>query len=329
MKKQQSLTDYEYSCRKKTTKREVFLEIMDEIIPWDEWVGIIAPYYPAGKRGRPPMGIERMLRMYLLQIWFNLSDPATEDAIYDSYAMRKFTDIDFMTENVPDETTLCKFRHLLEVNGLNKLFFDAINRVMVATGHMMKGGTIVDATIINAPSSTKNAEKVRDPEMHQTKKGNEWRFGMKCHAGVDAFSGLVHTIEVTAANEHDVTVAAKLIREDDEVVYGDSGYLGIQKRPEVREDAHLSAIDYRINRRPHSLPAITDNAVDWERLIEHRKSSVRCKVEHVFRIIKCQFGYTKTRYRGLKKNENRLYAMFACANLYVLARAGRKLNMAW
>jgi transposase, IS5 family len=329
MKKQQSLTDYEYSCRKKTTKREEFLEIMDEIIPWDEWVGIIAPYYPAGKRGRPPMGIERMLRMYLLQIWFNLSDPATEDAIYDSYAMRKFTDIDFMTENVPDETTLCKFRHLLEVNGLNKLFFDAINRVMVATGHMMKGGTIVDATIINAPSSTKNAEKVRDPEMHQTKKGNEWRFGMKCHAGVDAFSGLVHTIEVTAANEHDVTVAAKLIREDDEVVYGDSGYLGIQKRPEVREDAHLSAIDYRINRRPHSLPTITDNAVDWERLIEHRKSSVRCKVEHVFRIIKCQFGYTKTRYRGLKKNENRLYAMFACANLYVLARAGRKLNMAW
>ena len=168
-----------------------------------------------------------MLRMYLLQIWFNLSDPATEDAIYDSYAMRKFAGIDFMTEAVPDETTLCKFRHLLEKNGLNKLFFDAINRVMVQTGHMMKGGTIVDATIINAPSSTKNAEKKRDPEMHQTKKGNEWKFGMKCHIGVDAGSGLVHTITVTAANAHDITQAAALTREDDEVVYGDSGYLGM------------------------------------------------------------------------------------------------------
>ena len=328
MKKQQTFTDIEYSCRKKKTRREKFLEIMDEIIPWDEWVGVIAPHYPNGKRGRPPMGIERMLRMYLLQIWFNLSDPATEDAIYDSYAMRKFTGIDFMTEDVPDETTLCKFRHLLEKNGLNKLFFDAINRVMVATGHMMKGGTIVDATILNAPSSTKNEEKARDPEMHQTKKGNEWRFGMKCHIGVDAGSGLVHTIEVTAANEHDVTVAARLIREDDEVVYGDSGYLGIQKRPEVRDDAHLSMIDYRINRRPHSLPKVSDNSIDWERLIEHRKSSVRCKVEHAFRIIKCQFGYTKTRYRGLMKNGNRLYAMFTCANLYALAMAGRNLREA-
>jgi IS5 family transposase len=325
MKRQETFTDIEYSCRKKKTKREEFLEIMDEIIPWDEWVDIIVPYYPSGKRGRPPMGIERMLRMYLLQIWFNLSDPATEDAIYDSYAMRRFTGIDFMTENVPDETTLCKFRHLLETHGLNKLFFEAINRVMVATGHMMKGGTIVDATIINAPSSTKNMEKKRDPEMHQTKKGNEWRFGMKCHAGVDAGSGLVHTVEVTAANVHDVTIASRLIREDDEVVYGDSGYLGIQKRSEVRDDAHLSTIDYRINRRPHSLPKVSDNAIDWDRLIEHRKSSVRCKVEHAFRIIKCQFGYTKTRYRGLKKNGNRLYAMFACANLYMLAKAGRRL----
>ena len=196
---------------------------------------------------------------------------------------------------------------------------------MVATGHIMKGGTIVDATIINAPSSTKNEEKARDPEMHQVKKGNEWRFGMKCHAGVDAGSGLVHSLEFTAANAHDITEAPKLIREDDEVVYGDSGYLGVQKRPEVICDPHLSEIDYRINRRPHSLPKVTDNALDWERLIEHRKSSVRSKVEHVFRIIKCQFGYVKTRYRGLMKNGNRLYAMFACANLYMLAVAGRKL----
>ena len=324
--KQETFTDIEYSFRKKKTKREEFLEIMDEIIPWDEWVDVIKPYYPKGKRGRPPMGIEKMLRMYLLQIWFNLSDPATEDAIYDSYAMRKFTGIDFMTEAVPDETTLCKFRHLLEANGLNKLFFDAINRCLVQTGHMMKGGTIVDATIINAPSSTKNAEKARDPEMHQTMKGNEWRFGMKCHIGVDAGSGLVHTITVTAANVHDVTQAANLLREDDEVMYGDSGYLGIQKRPEITENENFAKIDYRINRRPGKLPRVSDNAIDWERYIENRKSSVRCKVEHAFRIIKCQFGYRQTAYRGLKKNENRLYAMFACANLYSLAIAGRKLS---
>lgn len=328
MKQQQTFTDMEYSCRKKKTRREEFLEVMDEIIPWDEWVGIIEPHYPSGKQGRPPMGIERMLRMYLLQVWFNLSDPATEDAIYDSYAMRKFTGIDFMTQSVPDETTLCKFRHLLEVHGLNKLFFEAINRVMVATGHIMKGGTIVDATIINAPSSTKNAEKARDPEMHQTKKGNQYYFGMKCHAGVDAGTGLVHSIEVTAANVHDVTMAAQLVREDDEVVYGDSAYLGIEKRPEVMGDEHLSGVDFRINRRPGSLPRVSDNALNWERLIERRKSSVRSRVEHIFRIIKCQFGYTKTRYRGLMKNGNRLYAMFACANLYLLAMAGKKLRMA-
>ena len=324
--KQETFTDMEYSLRRKKTRREEFLETMDEIIPWDEWVSVIEPYYPQGKRGRPPMGIEKMLRMYLLQIWFNLSDPATADAIYDSYAMRKFTEIDFMAEAVPDETTLCKFRHLLEKNELNKLFFDAINRVMVQTGHMMKGGTIVDATIINAPSSTKNAQKARDPEMHQTKKGNEWRFGMKCHIGVDAGSGLVHTMTVTAANEHDITETAKLLREDDRVVYGDSGYLGVQKRPETTSNERFSKIDFRINRRPSSLPQVSGNAIDWERYIEKRKSSVRCKVEHAFQIIKCQFGYKKVAYRGLKKNENRLYAMFTCANLYSLAVAGRKLS---
>ena len=326
---QETFTDMEYSRRKKKTKREEFLEIMEDIIPWEEWVGIIAPYYPQWKRGRPPMGIEKMLRMNLLQIWFHLSDPATEDAIYDSYAMRKFTGINFLTESVPDETTLCKFRHLLEEHGLNKVFFEAINRVMVETGHMLKGGTIVDATIINAPSSTKNAEKARDPEMHQTKKGNEWRFGMKCHVGVDAHSGLVHTIAVTAANAHDITQAVNLIREEDEGVYGDSAYLGIEKRSEGTSDAYLSSIDYRMNRRPGSLARVSDKAIDWERHIEYLKSSVRCKVEHVFRIIKCQFGYRKTVYRGLRKNENCLYAMFACANLYVLARSGREISPAF
>ena len=323
--KQQTFSDMEYSSRKRKTKREEFLEIMDEIIPWDEWVGVIEPYYPSGKRGRPPKGIEKMLRMYLLQVWFNLSDEGTEDAIYDSYAMRKFVGINFLEENAPDATTLLKFRRLLEQKGLNKLFFEAINRVMVETGHILKGGTVVDATIINASPSTKNADKQRDPEMHQTKKGNEWRFGMKCHIGVDAFSGLVHTIKVTSANVHDISVASELIREDDEVVYGDSGYLGIEKRDEIISDEHLASIEYRINRKPSHLQKVSGNSLDWDRIIEHAKSSVRCKVEHPFRTVKCLFGYRKTAYRGLAKNENRLYVLFASANLYALASRGRSL----
>lgn len=256
---------------------------MDEIIPWGEWISIVVPCYPEGKRGRPPMGIEKMLRMYLLQVWFTLSDEAVEDAIYDSYAMRKFMGINFMEEQSPDATTLLKFRHLLEEHGVNKLFFDAINRCLEQCGHMMKGGTIVDATLISAPSSTKNKSGERDPEMHQTKKGNQWHFGMKCHSGVDAGSGYVHTIEVSAANVHDIAMSAKLIREDDNVVYGDSGYLGIEKRPEIKEDEHKSAIDYRINNRPGKINALTDGpGKDWYRIWERQKSSVRSKVEHPY-----------------------------------------------
>mgnify|MGYP003623457378 CR=1 FL=1 len=326
--KQETFSDYEYSQRKRTTKREEFLENMEEIIPWEEWKEIIRPHYPDGKRGRAPKGIELMLRMYLLQCWFNLSDEGVEEAIYDSYAMRRFMGINFLEEDVPDATTLLKFRHLLERHGLGKLFFEAINRVMVATGHIMKGGSIVDATIIDAPSSTKNAEKARDPEMHQTKKGNQWRFGMKCHAGVDAGSGLVHTITATPANVHDIVEASKLIRDDDQVLYGDSGYVGLKKREEVASDTHLSSIDYRINRRPSSLPKVSENAFDWERYIEYRKSSVRSKVEHVFLIVKRQFGYSKVRYRGIAKNLNRLHMLFACANLLMVARARRKTAVA-
>ncbi len=325
---QQSFSDMEYSLRKRTTKREEFLDIMDEIIPWDEWVDLIKPHYFSGKRGRPPKGIEKMLRMYLLQCWFTLSDEGVEDAIYDSYAFRKFMGINFLEEQVPDATTLLHFRRMMEESKIGEQLFRAINYVIEQSGYMMRGGTIVDATIINAPSSTKNADKSRDPEMHQTKKGNEWRFGMKCHAGVDAGSGLVHTISVTAANVHDINVTAELIREDDGVVYGDSGYLGIEKREEIQSDEHLSTIDYRINRRPGKLPKVSDNAIDWERYIENRKSSTRCKVEHLFHIIKNLFGYSKVVYRGLSKNLNRLHILCASANLLVLARAGRHLRRA-
>ena len=323
--KQSTFSDMEYSNRKHTTKREEFLDIMEEIIPWQEWVDYIAPHYPNGKRGRPPMGIEKMLRMYLLQIWFNLSDEGVEDAIYDSYAFRKFMGLNFMEDQVPDATTLLKFRRLMEESKIGEKLFCSINYVMEHTGHIMRGGTIVDATIISAPSSTKNQEKARDPEMHQTKKGNEWKFGMKCHTGVDAGTGYVHTVVVTPANEHDISVASQLIREDDEVVYGDAGYLGVEKRPEILANEHLAGIDYRINRRPGKLPRKIDPAINWERTIEHDKSSVRCKVEHPFRYIKVLFGYRKVAYRGLAKNANRLFMLFASTNLLMCARAGRTL----
>lgn len=321
--KQQTFSDMEYSNRKKKTKREEFLEIMNEVIPWDEWVALVEPYYPKGKRGRPPIGLEIILRMYLLQVWFNLSDEGVEDAIYDSYAMRKFMGINFLEEQVPDATTLLHFRHLIEKNGISKLYFDAIKNGLEKCGRIMHGGTIVDATILSASSSTKNASCERDPEMHQTKKGNQWYFGMKMHAGVDAGTGYIHTITATAANVHDVDQVANLIREDDTVVYGDAGYLGIEKRDAVKNDLHKSNIDYRINLRPGKVNALADGpAKDWFHNIEHRKSSVRCKVEHIFQLLKNRFGYRKARYRGIGKNLSRLYMICGSINLWFIAASG-------
>jgi IS5 family transposase len=321
---QQTFSDMEYGKRKKKTAREEFLEIMEEIIPWEEWVAIIIPYYPKGERGRPPRGIEKMLRMYLLQIWFSLSDVGVEDTIYDSYAMRKFMKINFYDEQVPDATTLLHFRHLLEENKIGEKMFASIRNVLEQNGHMMKGGTIIDATIISAPSSTKNKSGERDPEMHQTKKGNQWYFGMKGHIGVDAGTGYVHSVEATPANVHDVNMASSLIREDDEVVYGDSGYVGIENREEIKSDEHKSKIEYRINRRPGRIAKLQEGpGKEWNQYIERRKSSVRCKVEHPFHIVKNLFGFKKTVYRGIVKNLNRLNVLFASANLVMCARAGR------
>lgn len=321
---QMSFSDMEYSGRKRVTKKEKFLGAMNDIIPWADWVNKILPYYPKGKRGRPPRGIEVMLRMYLLQIWFNLSDEGLEDAIYDSYAMRNFVGINFLEEQSPDATTLLKFRHLLEKHHLGEAIFNDIKERLQQAGLMMRGGTIVDATIIHSTSSTKNKEGKRDPEMHQTKKGNQWYHGMKVHTGVDCGSGYVHTITGTAANVHDVVEAPKLLRPDDEVAYGDSGYLGLPTRPEVLADENLSKIEFRINRRPSSLNVKTDyDGINWEKVIEHQKSSVRCKVEHPFLIVKRQFGYCKTAYRGIAKNMNRFHMLFGCANLLMCIRGGR------
>jgi len=324
---QQTFSDVEYDNRKRKTKREEFLDMMEEIIPWDEWVDYIKPYYPSGKRGRPPLGIEKMLRMYLLQVWFNLSDEVTEDTIYDSYAMRKFMKLNFLEEQAPDATTLLHFRHLIEENGIGGTFFDAIARFLEQAGCMMTGGSIVDATLISAPSSTKNKSGKRDPEMHQTKKGGQWYFGMKVHIGVEAGAGYVHSVEATSANVHDITVAHKLIRETDEVVYGDAAYLGIDKREEIASDAHKSTIDYRVNQRPGKVRAMEDGlSKTWFKYFEKQKSSVRCKVEHPFHIVKDIFGYRKAVYHGIDKNLNRLYFLFASSNLWMCAKAGGYRN---
>jgi transposase, IS5 family len=322
---QQTFSDMEYASRRRQTKRESFLNSMNAIIPWSKWVDLIRPHYPKGERGRKPREIETMLRMYLMQNWFNLSDEGIEDAIYDSYAMRTFMRIDFLKEQAPDATTLLNFRHFIEDKGIAKLIFDDVRDRLDKAGLLMHGGTVVDATIVSAPSSTKNQNGKRDPEMHQTKKGNQWHYGMKIHSGVDAGSGYIHTITATSANDHDITQTVKLVREDDAVVYGDSGYLGIEKREEIKSDNNLRQIDFRINKRPSQIRT-TDNykGIHWDKQIENRKSSTRCKVEHPFLIVKRQFGYSKVAYRGIAKNLNRFFMLFASANLVMCIRAGRQ-----
>lgn len=320
---QQIFSDIEYSNRRKKTKREEFFDSMDEIIPWDHWVNIIRPYYPSGKRGRPPKTIESILRMYLMQKWFNFSDAGIKDAIYDSYAIRSFMYLYFLTDHVPDATTLLHFRHLIEENWIGETVFADVKARLEEADLMMYGGTIVDATIIAAPSSTENKECRRDPEMHQTKKGGQWYHGIKVHSGVDAGSGYVHTITGTAANVHDIRETSKLIREDDEVVYGDSGYSGAEKREEIRKDEHQSKVEFRTNRRPSSIKVPSSyKGINWDKQMEHRKLSTRCKAEYPFQIVKIQFGYAKVVYRGIVKNMNRFHILFTSANLVMCIRAG-------
>jgi IS5 family transposase len=283
-------------------------------------VGLIEPHYYAerpGKRGRKAKPIETMLRMYLLQVWFSLSDEGVEEAIYDSYAMRRFMGLDFGVEQVPDATTLLHFRHLLEEHKLGEKLLAAQSEIFEEEGWIMRGGSIVDATIIAAPSSTKNATGERDPEMHQTKKGNQWYFGMKAHVGVDAGTGYIHSVTATAANIHDLDEAVHLVRCDDEVVYADAGYQGAEKRPEIAGDEHLSTVQWRVAARKSRLATMPA----YDREIESRKASVRAKVEHPFLVVKRDFGFVKTRYRGIGKNLNHLHVLFASANWLMRARA--------
>lgn len=322
MGNQMSFTDVEYSGRKRMTKREAFLDCMDEVICWEDVVALIEPYYYKNTKGRKAIPIETMFRMLLLQRWYSLSDEALEDAIYDSYAMRKFMHLNFLEESVPDATTLCKFRKIVVDNGIDKIFFTSIQKFMEDNGYIMRGGTIVDATLIDAPKSTKNQAGERDPEMHQAKKGNQWYFGAKFHAGVDAGTGLVHTLETTAANVSDSTVAHALLREDDEVVYGDSAYSAMEKHEEIRNDPKLSKIDFRVNKQKPYRKYVWEEGPGtyWFRYMEYQKSRVRCKVEYVFHIVKDIFGFRKTPYRGLRKLEAAGNLLFASANLYMICK---------
>lgn len=320
MEKQMSFTEMEYSQRQRITKREVFLREMDELIPWEECVEMITPYYPSGSRGRPPREIEQMLRMILLQTWFNLSDEGVEDAIYDSYAMKTFMRLDFGAgEQVPDATTLCKFRKLMTVNGLQKKFFDIVQGLLERSGKKVHGGTIVDATIIEASSSKKNREKRTDPEMHSVKKGTNYHFGMREHIGVDPVHGYVHTVITTPANTSEVKVAPQLIRPDDTVVYGDAGYCKLDRY--VTDGVKR---DYRINRQRGTFKRHYGDSLAWEqeKKLESRKSSTRCKVEFVFHIVKDIFHWRKARYKGIAKNDAFAQLAFASANIYLLATLG-------
>lgn len=323
MEKQQNFADFEYTQRRRTTKREAFLEKMDATLPWREWVSLVEPYYPAGKRGRRPQEIERMLRMTMLQTWFNLSDEGIEDAVYDSYAMKTFMRIDFMCgEQVPDATTLCKFRKLLNEHGLQKKFFAQVQDLLAKEGKLVSGGTIVDATIVEAPNSTKNKEKKRDAEMHSVKKNTKWYYGMRAHIGVDPLHGFVHTVVSTGANEAECKVAPRLLRAEDTVVYGDAGYLKMDSYVTDGVDR-----EYRINRQRGTFKRHYGDGLAWqfEKEIEKRKSSVRCKVECIFHIVKDVFHWRKTRYKGIYKNDCHANLLFASANLYLLAgmKAGK------
>src|SRR6202035_1055931 len=296
----------------KKTRRQIFLGEMERVVPWRELCALVEPHYPKPGNGRPPVGVERMLRIYFLQQWFNLSDTAVEEALYDSVVMRNFVGIDLGQEPVPDETTMCKFRHLLEEHGLGGEMLETVNLYLEGKGVRITTGTIVDATIIHAPSSTKNREQKRDPEMHQTKKGNQWYFGMKAHVAVDSNTKLIHTAVVTPANVADATVLPELLHGEETKVWGDQAYRGqsevIQQCAPLAQDCTQRRYRYK-------------NQVDEvERAKNRTKSRVRSKVEHVFGVMKLKFGFSKVRYRGLLKNANRLFATCALVNLFMVRK---------
>ena len=319
MTHQTSFAQAEFAAKKKTTRREKFLARMEEVLPWAKLLAGIEPHYPKGERGRPPIGLERMLRVYFLQQWYALADEALEDALYDSQALRGFARIDLAAEGVPDATTLLNFRRLLETHDLCKGLFTSINADLTARGLLLREGTLVDATLIAAPPSTKNKEKQRDPEMHQTKKGHQWYFGMKAHIGADRDSKLVHTVVVTAANVADITKTAELLHGQEKQVHADAGYTGVEKRAEIV--ALERTIDWQIARKRGQIKTMAEGAEkEMLKALEKSKASVRAFVEHPFHIVKNLFRHRKVRYRGLAKNGHQLYTLFGLANVMIGAR---------
>jgi IS5 family transposase len=317
---QTSFAQAEFADKKKTTRREKFLSGMEEVIPWAKLLAVIEPFYPKGERGRPPVGLERMLRVYFLQQWHGLADEALEDALYDSQAMRGFARIELAAAGVPDATTLLNFRRLLETHDLCKGLFQAINADLAARGLLLREGTLVDATLIAAPPSTRNKDKQRDPEMHQTKKGNQWHFGMKAHIGADRDSRLVHTVVVTAANVADITKTAELLHGEERQVHADAGYTGVEKRGEIV--ALGRTIDWQIAGKRGAIIGMVEGAEkEALKAIEKAKASVRAFVEHPFHIVKNIFRHRKVRYRGLAKNGHQLHTLFWLANVVIGARA--------
>ncbi len=311
---QLSFSDVEYGAKRKKTKREIFLAEMDSVVPWDSMIKLIEPVYPKSAVGRPAYPLASMIRVYCMQQWYGLSDPAMEEALYEIASMRRFAGFSLSSGSIPDETTILNFRHLLEANKLTEHIFALINQYLLSKGLRLSKGTIVDATIIEAPSSTKNASGTRDPDMHQTKKGNNWHFGMKAHIGVDAETGLVHSLQTTSANVHDLTPVEELLTEEENAIFADAGYRGAERRTQSQAAWHIAM-------RPGKRRALTDSAQDRiTDQLETLKARVRAKVEHPFRIIKIQFGFIKARYRGMAKNRAQLHMLFALANLYMVRR---------
>jgi IS5 family transposase len=321
--KQMSFASLEFAHKKRVTRREKFLAEMERVVPWTQLEGLIEPKYPSsGRVGRQPIGVSRMLRMYFLQQWFGLADEALEDAIYDSQAMREFVGIDLGRESVPDATTLLKFRRLLEEHQLTAKLFEGINAHLAERGLLLREGTMVDATIIAAPPSTKNKEHARDPEMHQTKKGNEWHFGMKAHIGADADSGLVHSLHTTAANESDVAHTHQVLHGQESRAFVDAGYTGVDKRPEVAkaqaEGKIRDDIEWNVAQRRSKITKMAEGTLKTlTKALERVKAQIRARVEHPFHVVKNLFHYKKARYKGLAKNEAQLYSLFGLANLVI------------
>ena len=320
MNRQMTLAEMNDEFGAARTNKKDFLNKMDSIIPWNTFVKEIEPYYYKGERGNKPYPLELMLRIYMLQNLYDLADMKVMYEILDSRAFTEFCCINSPDE-VPDGDTIGRFRNLLNKHGLQQTIFETVVDLLLKRGLLLKKGTIVDSTFIEAPSSTKNKEKKRDPEAHSTKKGNTWHFGYKMHIGVDRDSGLVHHVKTTSANEHDVTATSELMHGEEETLHGDSGYIGANKRPEaIKKNKNGKKIKYIINRKQSSINKLSKSGQYSAKKREHEKSSVRCKVEHVFAVVKRLFGYRKTRYRGLRKQMLKSYIMFALANLYLADR---------